>query len=278
MNSITFRRSVEKAEAGGSAWSQAWGGKMSAQMRFLFAVMALVGLCGCPASEAAEVPAVDGGRFSDAEQDEGGIENAGDATAPASGDDAGDAASEEADAATDDAAPQGCTSCHGGENPAPPVDLEGHTDTTFPGVGAHQAHLRGTPWSRAVLCSECHVVPENAPGPLDQPRPAQVTFSGVAMAFETAPIYADGVCSNTACHGGRGPTRNPSGAANPTPAWTKVDGTQAVCGACHGLPPPPPHPDGPLVCAGCHMDVAEDFTFLRPERHVDGLVTFTLPP
>jgi predicted CxxxxCH...CXXCH cytochrome family protein len=52
---------------------------------------------------------------------------------------------------------EGCTSCHGDDNPAPPRDLSGNTDPSAPGVGAHQVHLAGTERSRAVECNECHV-------------------------------------------------------------------------------------------------------------------------
>jgi predicted CxxxxCH...CXXCH cytochrome family protein len=236
------------------------GRQMSVPMRYAVLTIAFLGLVRCEAQlDAGEMATADAGFSADA---------------------AGAVASslDHADAEREDAARQGCTSCHGGENAAPPRDLTGHNDPTFPGVGAHQTHLRGTPRSRPVPCFECHVVPPSAPNPLDKPRPAQVTFSGAASAFGATPIYAGATCSHTACHGERGANGNASGAGIPSPVWTKVDGTQATCGACHGLPPPPPHPEGPLVCAGCHKDVAEDYSFLRPERHVDGLVTFTLPP
>ena len=173
----------------------------------------------------------------------------------------------------------GCTSCHGGENPAPPNDLAGHSATTFAGVGAHQAHLGASSWSRSVPCAECHAVPEKtfSAGHLDSASPAEVVFSGAAAAFGAAPVYAGGACSQTACHGGKFPGTHRSGGSNLTPSWTTVDGTQAVCGSCHALPPPAPHPYA-NDCSKCHEDLASDnVTFTHPERHVDGVVTFTLP-
>jgi hypothetical protein len=76
------------------------------------------------------------------------------------------------------------------------------------------------------------------------------------------------------------PEGHASGGSNTAPSWTTVDGTQAACGACHGLPPPRPHPKAELnpVCNACHKNIASDnTTFLRPELHVDGIVTFELP-
>jgi predicted CxxxxCH...CXXCH cytochrome family protein len=175
-----------------------------------------------------------------------------------------------------------CTACHGGLNPAPPRDLDGSSDTRLPGVGAHQAHVLGTPRSRPVPCSECHEVPKTvlAAGHLDSAYPAEVAFSGVAVVPGVTASYANGRCNDTACHGARWSSGNASGGSNTTPIWTRVDGTQAGCGSCHGLPPPPPHPYGSLnpVCSVCHEDIAPDnLTFVRPELHADGLLTFKVP-
>ncbi|HTQ06955.1 MAG TPA: CxxxxCH/CxxCH domain-containing protein [Polyangiaceae bacterium] len=170
-----------------------------------------------------------------------------------------------------------CTSCHGSaQNPAPPRDAEGNTQTTAPGVGAHQTHVLGTARSRPVPCGECHRVPENVldPGHIDTPRPAEVVFAGVALAQDAKPVYANGTCRATSCHGAVFPNGDPSGGSNTEPVWTRVDGTQAQCGSCHGIPPPPPHPN-PYPCHLCHQDMAEDdTTFTHPELHVDGIVTF----
>src|SRR5262249_17798253 len=105
-------------------------------------------------------------------------------------------------------------------------------------------------------------------------------FSGAALAYGAMPVYVDGTCENTSCHGGVFPQGDPSGGANTEPVWTTVDGTQATCGTCHALPPPAPHPKVEFnpICSGCHQDIASDnVTFVRPDLHVDGIVTFTLP-
>jgi predicted CxxxxCH...CXXCH cytochrome family protein len=112
---------------------------------------------------------------------------------------------------------------------------------------------------------------------MDTPAPAEVEFSGVAAAFGATPVYARGACSNTACHGAVFPDNHRSGGTRVTPSWTDVEGGSASCGSCHGLPPPPPHPY-PTSCSDCHHNVAPDnSSFLRPELHVDGVVTFSVP-
>ena len=175
-----------------------------------------------------------------------------------------------------------CTACHGSVNPAPPVDLSGATATTSAGVGAHQTHVLGTVRARAVPCAECHSVPSTVleAGHVDSFPPAELIFSGAAVAFGGAPSYAAGSCQNTSCHGGVFPKGHASGGSNTAPVWTTVDGSQSACGTCHGLPPPPPHPLGSLnpVCSACHENIASDnLTFVNPELHVDGVVTFTVP-
>jgi predicted CxxxxCH...CXXCH cytochrome family protein len=181
------------------------------------------------------------------------------------------------DGQVDVALPTNCkSSCHGGATDAAPLP-------GTPGAGAHRTHLDGTPRSRAVPCAECHLVPTTvlAVGHLDTPRPAEARFSGVATAYGASPSYAGGTCNGTACHGAAFPDGNASGGSNTAPTWARVDGSEAACGTCHGLPPPGPHPLGSLnpTCNACHKNIAADnATFLRPELHVDGKVTFELPP
>jgi predicted CxxxxCH...CXXCH cytochrome family protein len=177
---------------------------------------------------------------------------------------------------------QSCTLCHGNDNPAPPRDLLGNTSTRSPGVGAHQVHLAGTERSRAVPCGECHVVPDRLldVGHVDTAGTAEVSFSGAAVAFGGVASYTGGGCQNTACHGGVFPEGHRSGGTNTAPDWTRVNGTEADCGACHGLPPPAPHPRGDLnpTCSACHENIESDnVSFTLPELHVDGIVTFSVP-
>jgi len=174
---------------------------------------------------------------------------------------------------------QSCTACHGSTTPAPPRDVAGNVSTSSPGVGAHQAHLSTSPNFRPVQCSECHQEPSSAssPGHMDSALPAELVFSGVAAAFGATPTYSGGSCQGTACHGGSFPDGHNSGGSNTAPLWTRVDGSQAACGACHGLPPPRPHPY-PTDCSQCHKNISSDnLTFIRGDLHVDGQVTFELP-
>ena len=166
----------------------------------------------------------------------------------------------------------GCTNCHGaGDDPAPPPDTGGGTDTTRPGVGAHQNHLHAKAGiSGAVACTACHVVPASAdaPGHMDATPQSVVAFSGLALTDGAKPAWdpSGPSCANTYCHGG---TMATAGGANRTPVWNQVDGTQETCGSCHGYPPPAPHPQDP-ACGTCHEDATADGKIKTPSEHIDG--------
>ncbi|MBI5544180.1 MAG: CxxxxCH/CxxCH domain-containing protein, partial [Deltaproteobacteria bacterium] len=145
-----------------------------------------------------------------------------------------------------------CAFCHGGtdsQTGAPPEDVQGEVATTAVTVGAHTAHLKDGPVAKAMACSECHTVPTDAlsAGHVDQPT-ATVTFGTLARSGGTAPAWdrAAATCSSTYCHGA-----TLDGGSNKVPQWTRVDGTQAACGTCHGAPPPEPHVQSG-ACNGCH--------------------------
>lgn len=172
-----------------------------------------------------------------------------------------------------------CTACHGADNAAPPVDVEGNSSSTLVTVGAHQSHVLGSSLARAVPCQECHLVPDEvlSAGHLDSERPAEVVFSGAAAAFGAVPEYVAGSCNDSYCHGADFPKTHESGGAVTAPTWTRVDGSQAFCGSCHGLPPPLPHPQIE-VCSDCHLNVLPNQrSFLYPDLHVNGAVENLLP-
>jgi predicted CxxxxCH...CXXCH cytochrome family protein len=166
--------------------------------------------------------------------------------------------------------PTACNGCHGSATSnAPPQDVAGETATSARGVGAHQTHLSPS-FSRPVACNECHVVPTGVfdPGHFDSDRPAELTFSGVAVTAGT-PAFDGTTCTNAYCHG----ATFPSGGSNPEPMWTETN--QAPCGGCHGLPPPPPHPTlGTLTCTDCHSnyDSTLDPPFVDVNKHVNGVI------
>jgi predicted CxxxxCH...CXXCH cytochrome family protein len=168
----------------------------------------------------------------------------------------------------------GCTGCHGDPArtssaiaPAPPLDTRGNTATTAAGVGAHQRHLTGGVVRGPFACTECHVVPgdlAHASQPLQLTWGPLATANGASASFNASAL----TCANY-CHG--------SGGSVPAPIWNKVDGTQAACGACHGVPPPAPHPTvtgGLPTCNGCHAGTVnpDGSISLAGNLHVNGTV------
>jgi predicted CxxxxCH...CXXCH cytochrome family protein len=151
-----------------------------------------------------------------------------------------------------DVKPMSCDACHGADGvPAPPVGTKGELATTARAVGAHRQHLAGGAIGRPVACETCHDVPL-----------AMSHFDGaVQVKLAIGWTAADATCANT-CHGAA-----LAGGTVARPQWTKVDGTQAACGACHGLPPPPPHTSNP-ACANCHDGYAPGAVNLT--THLDG--------
>jgi predicted CxxxxCH...CXXCH cytochrome family protein len=171
-----------------------------------------------------------------------------------------------------------CSTCHGSAaNPAPAPSVRGLTATTELAVGAHQSHVRAGPLRGAIGCSECHVVPGRVDqdGHMDKDH-ADVTFGPLARTGAAAPLWdrTAATCSGVYCHGAALP-----GGSNTAPQWTKVDGTQAACGTCHAIPPPPetPHPvvaADATVCWKCHPGtVKPDGTIdVASGLHIDGIV------
>ncbi|MBI5477266.1 MAG: hypothetical protein HY906_00335 [Deltaproteobacteria bacterium] len=190
-----------------------------------------------------------------------------------------------------------CTACHGDpgragdalRRAAPPVgvhlDGPGRSDTGYPGVGAHEAHLGAGRLSRALDCNECHVVPmvdgqlaTDAPGHLGTRAPegdpsslrADLVFGGRAVAggVNAAYDYDQHTCT-TYCHGA-----TLAGGRNTSPEWTRVDGSQAACGTCHGMPPTSAgHPQSDR-CWSCHPSMKADGV-IDPALHIDGTVDLT---
>lgn len=163
-----------------------------------------------------------------------------------------------------------CNSCHGGpDSPAPPRDLRGNAGTGSRGVGAHAAHLRASDWRAPIACQECHRSPAAVgdPSHLDGDDRAEVIFGAIATSGGQVPAWNGLTCAETWCHGG-----GLRGGTLAAPAWTRVDGSQAACGTCHGLPPAAPHP---AVAAGGDCGPCHPFTGRRPNtpaRHADGVL------
>ena len=174
----------------------------------------------------------------------------------------------------------GCTgACHGdAESNAPPVGTSGEVDTTTVAVGAHRSHLVAQPiWHRRVDCRDCHLVPNSLTdvGHIDSALPAELTFGEIAQTGGLTPTWDGQNCSDVHCHGG-----GLTGGALNQPAWTTVDGSQAACGNCHGLPPLPPHPQN-NDCGTCHSIVLGGLGgpptiegFIDPTRHINGVTDF----
>jgi len=156
-----------------------------------------------------------------------------------------------------------CTACHGSDgHPNPPLSLDGSTDASSPGVGAHVAHLDGTlpgRISEPLLCNDCHVEPTavvQGGHPLQPSAPVRFSFGG---SFDSS-----GQTCNVWCHWNK----------TPGPRWTDNTGDAIKCNACHEFPPVltragDPHPSVPSelsACLRCHP--------FGPSTHVNGVVNF----
>jgi predicted CxxxxCH...CXXCH cytochrome family protein len=169
-----------------------------------------------------------------------------------------------------------CVMCHGGtdnQTGGPPRTTWGKS-AELVRVGAHSVHLQGSAIAGPVACNSCHVVPPDAlaAGHVDGQR-AEVVFGGIASQG-LRPTYdaATATCSATYCHGG-----NLVGGSNTRPDWTKLDGTQAACGTCHGIPPRPTWGHNYHTgCTWCHYDIANDSgtAITNPALHIDGVVEY----
>jgi predicted CxxxxCH...CXXCH cytochrome family protein len=195
-----------------------------------------------------------------------------------------------------------CIMCHGRRDDgtgAPPAAIWGQAGDPARGggtadpvrVGAHAAHLAGSAIAPPFDCGVCHVKPTDAlaPGHIDTVTGtdvplASVTFGGVAtkgLADGVVPAWdrTTGTCSNTYCHGA-----TVSGGTLRSPDWTTVDGSQAACGTCHGVPPPPPHAAvdvtaGLQGCNPCHAGTIDGSgALIAPSaggQHLDGIIEAT---
>lgn len=191
--------------------------------------------------------------------------------------------------------PEACNTCHGNFNDparvAPPNDLAGSSNTTSKGVGAHDKHLFTAIISSKIQCSICHSVPQtlNAAGHLDGTLPAEVILTGLAVSNTAANAsynYTNFTCSNSYCHGKfeflkTGAAANLQFAYsadkmegnNRTVQWNKVDGSEAACGTCHGLPPVG-HTDfgGLNTCANCHTGIVDaQGNIIDKTKHMNGV-------
>ncbi|MBI3183954.1 MAG: CxxxxCH/CxxCH domain-containing protein [Myxococcales bacterium] len=181
-----------------------------------------------------------------------------------------------------------CSGCHGdASSPAPPPDVRGETSESFATVGAHRSHLEARHSLRGPIeCGECHLVPLElkSPGHIDSAAPAEVFPPGagsLARADSASPSYdsATASCSSVYCHGGG--TRHGKDTAPtklPSPVWT-AGVSQAVCGACHGIPPEDGstfHPGKRLGdCVNCHSSSVTAGGSIKVARDANGNLTST---
>ncbi|MEW6702323.1 MAG: cytochrome c3 family protein [Bacteroidota bacterium] len=193
---------------------------------------------------------------------------------------------------TNPGGPEACNTCHGNFNDttkiAPPRDLEDGTETTESGVGAHSTHLYNVKIASNVKCSDCHTVPASysSIGHIDSSVGAELTFSKISNYEIGSASYDRNTfkCSNTYCHGGFEFSKAKSQyqfiyvedkiqGNNFNPVWNKVDGSQAKCGTCHGLPPKGHAASEIRSCGTCHQGVVDaNGVIIDPSKHLNGKV------
>lgn len=187
--------------------------------------------------------------------------------------------------------PEACNTCHGDFNDptkiAPPRALNGSTVTTYAGVGAHTSHLFTNNLGSDVSCSTCHSYPQSvyANGHLGSDGKAEINFGNLATHNGVSPTYSfsNNTCANTYCHGNFAFYRDSSNFAfaytaatmegsNFSPKWNQVDGSQAVCGSCHGLPPVGHIAAELNTCVNCHPGVVDgQGNIVDRTKHINGV-------
>lgn len=198
--------------------------------------------------------------------------------------------------------PEACNTCHGEfGNPsqvAPPKDLYGNTSTTNKGVGAHTTHLNESNLTMTYECSACHPGDPNSENFFIQhigAPPADIKFSDFAS-LTSLPSYnfKNYTCANVYCHGNFEFAKSASSfpfvytadkmeGNKYSPLWTKVDGTQAKCGTCHGeldangdlvTAVPKGHVASAITgCVNCHTGIIDNqgnITEAGKSKHING--------
>ncbi|WP_248341040.1 CxxxxCH/CxxCH domain c-type cytochrome [Anaeromyxobacter paludicola] len=153
---------------------------------------------------------------------------------------------------------------------APPDDVRQRLGSAMnpARTGAHQAHLTGVAADGTALaapfpCGTCHAVPSTYDHVGGQNARATVALTGSGQLPAALGTYdaSTGTCA-AYCHG-------PGG----SPVWGT---TTLACDACHGLPPPSPHPAIPsrlTVCVYCHAKTmnADGTLNVAGGKHVNGV-------
>ena len=191
--------------------------------------------------------------------------------------------------------PEACNTCHGSgagsvsdlSNWAPPEDLDNNSETTTPGVGAHQSHLKNTSRSTAYAqdCQMCHVDINQFGDSNHINGIVNIEFAPIATNWgKLTPVYNSNTykCSDVYCHGNFALRRDESvnqnmysdsvmTGNNPVMDWTVVGKGLSACGTCHGLPPKGHvlRPD----CSSCHYTVVdENNIIIDKDKHINGFV------
>lgn len=187
--------------------------------------------------------------------------------------------------------PEACNTCHGDFNDpskiAPPRALNGSIQTTYAGVGAHTLHLYENDLGNDVRCSTCHKFPTSmyADGHLGSDGKAEILFGRLAVQGGANPQYnfTNNTCSDTYCHGNFAFSKSGSGYGfaytadqmvgnNATVKWNQVDGSQAQCGSCHGLPPTGHIAATLNTCVNCHQGVVDaNGNIIDKTKHINGV-------
>jgi predicted CxxxxCH...CXXCH cytochrome family protein len=98
-----------------------------------------------------------------------------------------------------------------------------------------------------LACANCHPVPSTIVDPVHLDGIVHVSFSGLALARGSAPVWDGSTCTSVACHGSNLP--NPPAVV---PSWKDPTGAAAKCGACHGVPPLQHTPSTECSRSDCH--------------------------